>query len=436
MARAEYLDRSPLERLQREAERRRERAARTIERIFPTPRIEPRINTGDAVGDALFNTLASAYRRQTERTNMASQNRRPNANHNNDELAFHRTENDIRDLTANLARYKTALDSLEAQLEEAKEQAKNNPQKEFIAELRATCDKFREASPGCADMATVLLNYFNQRSAEHSEASAQARVQTAERAIARTTSDIATVTRQLERLQRAKLHAMTAGEMKQQIESCEHVVPGSFQYSRQEALVSFKLDGIFCTPDDNPFKFVNDGKPVSMALAPTTVSMRINQAAPSVKMMPGPDSGSTDSDGRLHHPHILSGNSPCFGDFEQAIYEALTECDVRTFVSLCVLYLSQAATGDGAGYRWIRAVHPYLQLDSNKSRFVDEVGREFKFVLTDAGVFETVEIGRLEVSSPEWREAMQLQGYHPAEDEDEDEDEPEYEREDEDEDDH
>lgn len=57
----------------------------------------------------------------------------------------------------------------------------------------------------------------------------------------------------------------------------------------------------------------------------------------------------------LPHPHWISENSPCLGDFAGAIHEAILAGDLETAATLMIIYLGQYNSEDSAGqyfYRW------------------------------------------------------------------------------------
>jgi hypothetical protein len=59
------------------------------------------------------------------------------------------------------------------------------------------------------------------------------------------------------------------------------------------------------------------------------------------------------SRGQLH-PHQTGMTTPCLGDFEGPVIEAITDFDIPTAVTIFELFLKQVDSQDGAGYYWFR----------------------------------------------------------------------------------
>lgn len=53
------------------------------------------------------------------------------------------------------------------------------------------------------------------------------------------------------------------------------------------------------------------------------------------------------------HPHIMSDDTPCFGDFAGAVTEALSENDWNTAATMIDLFLRQVNDQDAAGKQWV-----------------------------------------------------------------------------------
>ena len=54
------------------------------------------------------------------------------------------------------------------------------------------------------------------------------------------------------------------------------------------------------------------------------------------------------------HPHIMSGDGPCYGDFLGAVVEAYEDLDISHMVTIMLLFLEQAYPEDDAGAFWPR----------------------------------------------------------------------------------
>lgn len=130
-----------------------------------------------------------------------------------------------------------------------------------------------------------------------------------------------------------------------------------------EIFIEYVYHNVKCTPNYSPYLNLRDS---SFDLLP--VKARIFLSCNKVYLLPlyeDEDKTTKGYDGRyVIHPHILSTNGhPCLGDFNSSFFNAMSDDDLDTAVTILELFLEQADTKDDAGQYWPRFMLHNLVLD-------------------------------------------------------------------------
>ncbi len=126
------------------------------------------------------------------------------------------------------------------------------------------------------------------------------------------------------------------------------------------------VDGIECRPHgfrypENQYRWADNGKP-RVFLPRMMVWLLLSNPGECI-IKPYSPSDLTDHGSRYvsyvrhfytPHPHVLTDNRPCWGDFGANITEAVQNGDLRTAVDTIVAFFQQAYDFDGAGQNWVR----------------------------------------------------------------------------------
>jgi len=124
----------------------------------------------------------------------------------------------------------------------------------------------------------------------------------------------------------------------------------------------WRYEGLSATITGHSFKNINFGEPVKISFEPIVVTTYLSG---SIKITGGRNAvRHTGYSGRsIVHPHILSNNRPCLGDFEGPAHEALNDLDIETYASIMEMFLSQVAHDDAAGSHWYKWMFNSDRLD-------------------------------------------------------------------------
>ena len=150
--------------------------------------------------------------------------------------------------------------------------------------------------------------------------------------------------------------------------------------------IRWKHVGIKLKPSENRHQNLNFGGDVEIPLGDMVVNYYLHHN----KIRVTPKRGGVRHRGLnsnlVAHPHILSRNEPCFGDFSGPVTEAMHDKDLETLGALMEMFLSQAAVGDPAGdlwYRWLDDnMGDYLVQDS----LYTEDDTRYRFLRPNSGV--------------------------------------------------
>jgi hypothetical protein len=154
-------------------------------------------------------------------------------------------------------------------------------------------------------------------------------------------------------------------EIEQKLYQLPNIIPNSVKLERtlneekEEVYLSWGLTGIYLTPNENPYLWINDGKPISIALADIKITIELLTSQVVITAYDISDTTARPyvwNNNHNVHPHILSGNKPCLGDWGGPIMEAISEYDWATVSGMFTLFLSNAYNSDGAGKSWYLGV--------------------------------------------------------------------------------
>ncbi len=116
--------------------------------------------------------------------------------------------------------------------------------------------------------------------------------------------------------------------------------------------IMFSFKNLQCTPSHNKYLNIMDR---SFLLREIRISVnitdRIFRVTPVISEM---DLCVTGYSGKRVHPHILSNDTPCLGDFLGAIVDAIDARDWNTLGGVFQTFLEQAYDRDAAGAKWPR----------------------------------------------------------------------------------
>lgn len=155
---------------------------------------------------------------------------------------------------------------------------------------------------------------------------------------------------------------------------------------RNDICISWVFSGLTMTPDRNPYSYIQDGARPHIPLADVLVHLYPKTGNIALKFAdkkqqddyPGFYMGVKNGAPRVH-PHVLSGDEPCLGNFKTAITEALHEHDWATVAGILKMYLETAADSDEAGRGWVHAINDkyfYNFFDFEFEQERDEEGDE------------------------------------------------------------
>lgn len=154
-------------------------------------------------------------------------------------------------------------------------------------------------------------------------------------------------------------------------------------YANGKAFIRFRYEGLAFSPNVNEYEAINRGRNVTIPLLPIQCELTLGDNNVKLSAPRGIESQIDGYSGNnTMHPHILSGNIPCLGDFGGPVIEAAQDLDFKTFATLIELFLSQAAADDPAGATWYRWVlgPDWLNRVVRDAHYVDDV-RVFYFYL-------------------------------------------------------
>ena len=112
------------------------------------------------------------------------------------------------------------------------------------------------------------------------------------------------------------------------------------------AELRFVLEDLTCIVNEKPYPNIKDSTwklpPIAIRMNLSTGQSQVFSEELTVKI---PKAYA----GRKPHPHIMHGNTPCYGDFLGAVVDAKEDLDISQMVTIIQLFLEQANYRDDAG---------------------------------------------------------------------------------------
>jgi len=131
-----------------------------------------------------------------------------------------------------------------------------------------------------------------------------------------------------------------------------------------DKILRWVFHDIKCTPDENPYEhqitepaFMLDKAVVEVNLEQYTI--KIKPMSNRRRLCPKGYSNS-----KVVHPHVLSKDSPCLGDFSDNVVMSVQELDFDTLGTVIQLFLEQAVNSDGAGKHWPKFIFNHINTHS------------------------------------------------------------------------
>lgn len=149
---------------------------------------------------------------------------------------------------------------------------------------------------------------------------------------------------------------ITKESLKRDLSSVESVNPRTIVVGEDThgIFVRWRYDNIVMIPSENPFINLNEGQQIKIHMPPIITAFYLYSRK---VIVTAPRNGKRHrgmNSNLVVHPHILSGNSPCLGDYQGPINEAIDDKDWQTLAGLMEMFLSGAANNDPAGKLWYR----------------------------------------------------------------------------------
>lgn len=161
----------------------------------------------------------------------------------------------------------------------------------------------------------------------------------------------------------------TVAELREQIKKHPLIKPRTkVQIGRfhSQYWVSFTTKPIVLRPSNNPHKYIDDGQIPYVHLGSIVTTISLNSGEMFVF---SPSRNSVRKVGYRNrdvlHPHQVSKNTICLGDFKSIFLEVIQTGDVMMLLDAVKLFFEQAYDSDPAGKNWIRWVVP-----NNFSRYI------------------------------------------------------------------
>jgi len=161
---------------------------------------------------------------------------------------------------------------------------------------------------------------------------------------------------------------LKAPEIRRDLSALDHIPSSSVRLVKYDESnggpdvghISFRFTGLKMKPSSNPYYWLDEGHIPTIALPDITVKILL--PSNSIKIY-RTDDASGDAAPRLYdgartpHPHILTDNSPCFGDWGAIITELLQDYqDFRAFAEVLQTFFQTCNNDDAAGRTWINFV--------------------------------------------------------------------------------
>lgn len=157
-------------------------------------------------------------------------------------------------------------------------------------------------------------------------------------------------------------HRVTKADLTRALTGLPNLKPGSIATGYLPYNIPFirwVFTGILMRPDKNHYAWLRGlgaGNTPSFPLQDVQVEIHLTDGA--VKLSPlrgqrGQAPFTWDNQNRVH-PHILSNDEPCLGDFAGPFREALHELDWVSVYTYLRLFLERAINSDAAGAKWVQ----------------------------------------------------------------------------------
>lgn len=179
---------------------------------------------------------------------------------------------------------------------------------------------------------------------------------------------------------------ITTKDLRKAIGDMSHVDKNSVSTAitpRGVSVIRWCFKGLSFVPTGNPYPYINGGKPPRVNLQ--DILVEVSPQTGDIWLRPGGNTSRSSypyawSGKNRVHPHILSEDKPCLGDFGGPIQEAIFEKDWKTAAGLIQLFLSSTYHEDSAGKQWYKGVLKREHLNSFQRRRRDSTGLRYATV--------------------------------------------------------
>lgn len=186
--------------------------------------------------------------------------------------------------------------------------------------------------------------------------------------------------------------------------------PGSIALYKENALTYLRwvFTDIWATSAErDTYKWINYGKPFEIAIPDTEVSICLPARTCYMRFAGKPVSTGFRFGGHdKPHPHIMSGDGPCLGDFGGPYTEALHEQDFETVATILRMFLETFDIDDSAGKHavcGVKLVHTDkpLHIGQNYEPNIQDLPLKFRDDYNNVMLVPTDERGVYEFILPE-----------------------------------
>jgi len=168
--------------------------------------------------------------------------------------------------------------------------------------------------------------------------------------------------------------------------------------------VIFRTIPILLQPNSNPYKWINNGGPVVVKLAPMII--RVHTKTMEIRIQAAEHGGwrSNSHWDYAPHPHVLNNGKPCFGDFGPPIAETIAEGDFALMLDVLYAFLRTADSGDSAGKHWPMFLLPAnWQRDSRMFSSTERLTHESVLINGTEYTLQVDDNGAVTYTPWEWR---------------------------------
>lgn len=214
------------------------------------------------------------------------------------------------------------------------------------------------------ESAKIFTKEVKDRKHTHEQriVSATSRLREAKRGQSRIVKSLTPIEEQLEELQKTATGKVSKDSLKNIFADFPTIDQQSIAVGNEnnEAFLQWKFQDIYMMPNLNRFASINQGEIPRLKLPAARVRFfpRNNQ------LYIYPVRGQKQFNfygGNQVHPHIMSNNEPCLGDWAPAIAEASAIHDWAGVANIIQMFLEHANVDDPAGRTWVRyfsRLHP------------------------------------------------------------------------------